>query len=146
MKISMERHYNRFKAIEDELIDLRDRGISQLGAPNGLVVSYKDGTPSDAVRMRIPEVLLIADETDEAEGIYRVKFDEALEDRVALTLFQIDHHAGTKPWPTEEDLAKGRSIFDPPPSLEEFKREYLEQARTVLAAIKGSNDTELPES
>lgn len=144
MQISKERHYSRFIAIENELIERRDSGISLLGAPNGLVVSYKDGSPSDAVRMRIPEVLLIADETDEAEGIHRVKFDEALEDRVALTLYQIDHHAGNKPWPTEEDLTKGRSIFDPAPTLEEFKREYLEQARTVLAVIKGTDDTPEP--
>lgn len=144
MKISHAQHYNRFKAIEDELIGLRDSGISLLGAPNGLVASYKDGTPSDAVRMRIPDMLLIADETDEAEGIHRVKFDEALEDRVAKVLYGIDHHGQRSEWPTDEALALGRSIFDPPPTLIEFKQEYLEQARLILAAIKGSNDTSEP--
>lgn len=39
------------RAIEDELIDWRDRGLSLLGRNNGLVVKYPDGSDSASIRM-----------------------------------------------------------------------------------------------
>lgn len=38
-------------ALEDELVDMRDRGMSIMGPANGLVIRYRDGTPSDAIRL-----------------------------------------------------------------------------------------------
>ncbi|AXQ62096.1 hypothetical protein SEA_SKYSAND_63 [Gordonia phage Skysand] len=38
------------KAIEDELIEWRDSGISTPFRNNGLVVKYVDGQPSDIIR------------------------------------------------------------------------------------------------
>lgn len=43
--------------VEDELIDMRDRGISIVGPANGLVVKYQDGTWSDAIRMGTREAV-----------------------------------------------------------------------------------------
>jgi len=39
------------KAIEDQLIDLRDARIANVGRRNGLVVYEKDGKPSNIIRM-----------------------------------------------------------------------------------------------
>lgn len=39
------------KAIEDELIDWRERRLSLLGRGNGLVVKEADGTESSTIRM-----------------------------------------------------------------------------------------------
>jgi hypothetical protein len=37
-------------AIEDELVDWRDRGLMQPLRNNGLVIRYKDGTPNEIIR------------------------------------------------------------------------------------------------
>lgn len=47
-------------AIEDHLIDMRDRGIGLLGRGNGLVVRYADCTPSDIIRMSTPDAIVMA--------------------------------------------------------------------------------------
>lgn len=43
------------KAIEDELVQWRDDGLSMLGRNNGLTIKYADGTPSAIIRFG-PEV------------------------------------------------------------------------------------------
>lgn len=47
-------------AVEDVLIEYRDSGISMLGPANGFVVKYKDGSPSDAIRLGTRHGLRIA--------------------------------------------------------------------------------------
>ena len=47
-------------AVEDVLIDLRDRRISFLGSGNGFVVLEQDGTPSSAMRLGTRDGLRIA--------------------------------------------------------------------------------------
>lgn len=37
--------------MENKLVELRDHGVSTLGFANGLVVRYRDGSPSDAIRI-----------------------------------------------------------------------------------------------
>lgn len=46
-------------AVEDVLIERRDRGIGVLGPANGLVVKERDGTPSPIMRMGTREALQI---------------------------------------------------------------------------------------
>jgi len=48
------------KAVEDALIDFRDRRISQLMCGNGAVVCEPDGIPSHTIRLRLDDVLRIA--------------------------------------------------------------------------------------
>lgn len=47
------------KAVEDELIEFRDSGISVL-RNNGLVIKYKDGSPSDIIRMGFEHAFALA--------------------------------------------------------------------------------------
>jgi hypothetical protein len=47
-------------AVEDVLIDYRDRRISMLGAANGFVVNERDGSPSEVMRLRTRDGLRIA--------------------------------------------------------------------------------------
>ena len=47
-------------ALEDELIELRDAGLSVMGPANGLVVRYTDGTPSDAIRIPTRDAVRMA--------------------------------------------------------------------------------------
>jgi len=47
-------------AVENELIDLRDRRIGILGCANGFVVNEYDGTPSSVMRLGTREGLAIA--------------------------------------------------------------------------------------
>jgi hypothetical protein len=58
---------------------------------------------------------------------------EAVE-AAAFQLYKIDHYGNPDAWPTDEQLAKGRSIFDPPPTLDEFKADYMREAKEVLEA------------
>lgn len=46
-------------AVEDVLIEFRDRRIGILGAANGFVVNERDGSPSDIMRMRTRDGLRI---------------------------------------------------------------------------------------
>lgn len=39
------------KAIEDQLIEMRDSRLSMLGRNNGLVIKEADGTSSDTIRL-----------------------------------------------------------------------------------------------
>lgn len=61
------------KALEDELIERRDAGISLMGPANGLVVRYRNATPSDAIRIPTREAVhmalfAIAKRLEEREG------------------------------------------------------------------------------
>lgn len=47
------------KAIEDELIEMRDSRIGILNRGNGLVVRERDGSPSDIIRLGTDHALLI---------------------------------------------------------------------------------------
>lgn len=47
------------QAIQDVLIDFRDRRISVLGLGSGMVIKEKDGTPSDLIRLTSIEVIRI---------------------------------------------------------------------------------------
>lgn len=38
-------------AVEDVLVDLRDRGIGLLGFGNGFVIRHRDGSDSDIMRL-----------------------------------------------------------------------------------------------
>ena len=58
---------------------------------------------------------------------------EAVE-AAAFQLYKIDHYGNPDAWPTGEQLAKGRSIFDPPPTLDEFKADYMREAKEALEA------------
>ena len=58
---------------------------------------------------------------------------EAVE-AAAFQLYRIDHYGTPDAWPTDEQLANGRSIFDPPPTLDEFKADYIRDAKDVLEA------------
>ena len=48
------------KAVEDQLIDLRDSRIAILGRGNGLVCREKDGTPSEIIRIGTEHAVAIA--------------------------------------------------------------------------------------
>lgn len=60
MKITPEELEVGRKAVEDALIDLRDRRISQPFRGNGLVVREADGKASTLIRMGLEEALPIA--------------------------------------------------------------------------------------
>ena len=52
--------YVMHKAVEDVLVDFRDRRIGTLGAANGLVIREADGTESAIVRMSTRDAMTIA--------------------------------------------------------------------------------------
>lgn len=47
------------KAVEDELVDRRDSGISLFGRGNGLVIRSKDGQDSHLIRMGMENAMSI---------------------------------------------------------------------------------------
>jgi hypothetical protein len=51
--------YSAHKAVEDVLVDLRDRRISVMGSGNGFVIREKDGKDSDVMRLGTREGLAI---------------------------------------------------------------------------------------
>lgn len=79
---------HRFDAVQDELLELRDAGLSILPAPNGLVACSVDGEPSSIIRMSIPSVLHTADLADAELGITRVHIDETTKFQVAALVQQ----------------------------------------------------------
>ena len=60
MKISDETIEIGRKAVEDELIDLRNRRISILNRGNGFCIREKDSTPSSMIRLATEDGLRIA--------------------------------------------------------------------------------------
>ncbi len=53
-------------AIEDTLIERREARLSMMNR-NGLCIFERDGTPSPSIRMSVPEAIMLAIETINAE-------------------------------------------------------------------------------
>ena len=51
--------YIMHKAIEDVLIEWRDSRLSYLTVGNGFTIRESDGSPSDVIRLRVPDGLRI---------------------------------------------------------------------------------------
>lgn len=136
---------HRFHAVQDELLGYRDSAISHLNAPNGLVARSEDGSPSNAIRMTIPHVLMTADEADKGSGIARIKLDdEEMVEEMALGLwienYEFPHFrekALNHEWPDEVDVKKQfNNMFEPSWTLKDFKSPYIAQAKRLLNIVR----------
>lgn len=87
-------------AIEDALLEWRDARRSQPFAGNGLVVRERDGTPSDIIRLRVPDALRIAVPVllEDAEPVIRAAC------RAALGLAEGDH------WDQRQSIAAAEAL------------------------------------
>lgn len=57
-------------------------------------------------------------------------------DAMALKLYIDDNWNRPTEWPTKEELAEGRSIFDPHPTIEQFKLDYTRLAIKLLDTLR----------
>ncbi|MDY7542621.1 MULTISPECIES: hypothetical protein [unclassified Cryobacterium] len=101
---------------------------------------YRLGALSvDAIQpLDLPETMAMFDRwlADALESLPTPPTGEPEREALALLLYRADwgHPRMDLGWPTTGDLAKGRSIFDPPPTVAEFQSEFFEKADAILVA------------